>query len=502
MDNDRLQSIVIVGGGTAGWMAAATFCHFFARNPNARITLVESPEIGTVGVGEATVPQILDFIRRLQIDEVEFIRATHATYKLAIQFDGWAGEGNSFFHPFADHGASIANISFQHHWVKMHKLGKAGDIDQYCLASHIARRSAFALPKRSPTGSYSFNYAFHFDAILVGKFLKAWSMSRGVQHVIGTICSAQQDAESGDIASVSTSEGAIIEGDLFIDCSGFKSILLSEKLGVKFSDWSRWLPCDRAIAIPCESREQPAPYTRSLARTAGWQWRIPLQHRVGNGAVYCSDYITDEEALAQLERQLEGPALASPRHLRFKAGMRNELWSHNVVSLGLASGFLEPLESTSIYLVQKTLSSLLSSFPSRATVAAIRSAFNAEQSVHWEHLRDFIILHYALNGRHGQPFWDACRDMSLPSSLAAKIETFKSTGRLDGNSGDFFRASSWLALFAGLGVVPEYYHPAVDDFGEEELADELKSMSTAMAEAAGNAPSHIDFIAKNCSING
>lgn len=500
MGEDRLQNVVVLGGGTAGWMAAALLAHFFRRNPQARVTLVESPDIGTVGVGEATVPQILDFVRRLGLDEAEFVRATHGTYKLAIRFDGWAGEGSSFYHPFADFGLPIAGTEFRHHWARLRGAGRAGPLDDYCLASRLAERGAFAVPTRGDGGALTFNYALHFDAGLVAAYLRRWAVKRGVRHVEGHLKHARRDPDSGDVTALVLADGQDVPGDLFIDCSGFRSLLLGEALQVPFDDWSNWLPCDRAIALPCESRIAPVPFTRSLAQEAGWQWRIPLQHRVGNGHVYCSHHISDDRALAQLEAQLEGPAIAEPRQLRFTAGMRRQVWSHNVFGLGLASGFLEPLESTSIYLVQKGLSGLLAQFPTRATMAAQRSRTNREQRAHWEHIRDFIILHYALNGRIGEPFWDACRTMPLPDSLTGRIIDYREAGRLPDDPRDFFRASSWLALLSGLGEAPGWYHPNVADHAEADLADELARMHQAMESAAAKAPAHGEFIARHCAI--
>lgn len=500
MGDQRLNNIVILGGGTAGWMAAAMLAHFFRRNPASSVTLIEAPEIGTVGVGEATVPQILDFIRRLGIDEVQFIRDTHATYKLAIRFDGWAGEGTSFYHPFADFGVPITGTEFRHYWARLSAGGLAGPLDDYCLSSHLARQNAFALPVVGEGGARSFNYALHFDAGLVAATLREWSVSRGVQHVQGTLTTVQRDGNTGDVAALQLDDGRVIAGDFFIDCSGFRSLLTGDALGVAYTDWSHWLPCDRAIALPCESSLAPAPYTRSLAGEAGWQWRIPLQHRVGNGHVYCSAFLDDDRALEQLEAQLEGPARASPRHLRFTAGMRDQVWSQNVFALGLAAGFLEPLESTSIYLVQKGLSALLAKFPTRETMADVRSVVNRDQRVHWEHIRDFIILHYWQNGRHGQPFWDACRAMDVPDTLAGVVEEYRSAGHLPNDPREFFRDSSWLALLGGLGVAPGWYHPLVDDYTEAELTTELANMRNAMAGAAARAASHQSFIARHCAI--
>lgn len=500
MNDKRIKTVVIVGGGTAGWMAAAALVHRFGPNRQIKITVVESNAIGTVGVGEATVPQMREFLKRLKIDEVDFVRQTNATFKLAIAFDGWAGAGTRFMHPFADHGAPILGAPFQHHWTKLHKLGLAQCLDDYCLASGLAQAGKFALPRPGEaSGMLPFNYAFHFDATLVAAYLKRWALGAGVQRVEGTIVKVARDRESGDVAALALDDGRTVEGEFFIDCSGFRGLLIEETLETGFDDWSHWLPCDRAAAIPCRSSEAPMPYTRSLASRAGWQWRIPLQHRVGNGHVYCSAFISDEDALKALEAELQGPALAEPRLLRFTTGMRRRTWNHNVFALGLAAGFLEPLESTSIYLVQKGLSDLINNFPTRVDNPVLRDEVNRRSREHWQHIRDFIILHYALNGRVGEPFWDACRRMPLPDSLAEAITLFRHTGRVREMHAAFFRHGSWLSIFAGLGVVPDYYHPAVDDIDQAALEQELRNMASGVSEAVAGAPDHTGFIRSNCA---
>ena len=502
MADNRIKSVVIVGGGTAGWMAAATLVERFGANRHTRVTLIESAEIGIVGVGEATVPHIREFLKHLKINEVDFIKRTSATFKLAIGFEGWAGEGTQFFHPFSEHGVPLLGTSFQHYWVKARQMGHALEIDYYVLSSQLARAGKFALPNGTPgSGSLFFNYALHFDATLVARYLKSWSMTAGVKHVEGKVVNVRLHGETGNVEAVELQGGRLVAGDLFIDCSGFQGLLIEKALDTGYEDWTQWLPCDRAVAMPCESRQPPAPYTRSIASKGGWQWRIPLQHRTGNGYVFCSRHLSDDEAIATLRADVEGPALAEPRLLPFRTGLRRKIWNRNVFCLGLASGFLEPLESTSIYLVQRGLQYLLGSFPQAVPNPALQENVNARNRLHWEHLRDFIVLHYKLNKRVGEPFWDECRAMAIPDSLAVTIELYRQTGRFSQAAIEFFRASSWLAMFAGYGVLPNYYSPAVDDVPEADVFRELENMAAGIATAVAGAPTHAEFIRANCPAN-
>lgn len=494
----RIQSIVIVGGGTAGWMTAAALAKRFANNP-IKITLIESPEIGTIGVGEATVPFIKEFLKQLKIDEVEFIQATNATYKLAISFDGWKHEGHSFLHPFAGYGSRIDNIPFHHFWIKMMKLNKAQELDAYCLSSQIARANKFALPKPNQEIELSsFNYAFHFDATLFAKFLSTYAQKLGVKRIEARVQAANQNRTNGFINSLGLSNDQIVEGELFIDCSGFKGLLIEESLKTGYENWTQWLPCDRAVAMPCESNGEPAPYTRSLACEAGWQWRIQLQHRTGNGYVYSSNHISDDQAIESLTKNLEGKALAAPKLMRFVTGMRKQSWNKNVYAIGLASGFLEPLESTSIYMIQESINLLIDNFPNKNWHPQLISESNKALRIRQEKLRDFIILHYYLNERHGETFWDACRNMSIPDTLAEQIELFKNTAQVNVTHLDFFRTNSWLAMFAGFNRIPDYYHPFVDNFDEALVEKELDTISTGIASAVTGLPSHKQFIQNNC----
>jgi tryptophan 7-halogenase len=494
----RIQSIVILGGGTAGWMAAAAIANRFANNP-IQITLIESADIGTIGVGEATVPFIKEFLKSLNIDEIDFIQATKATYKLGISFDGWKHQGHSFLHPFAGYGARIDNIPFHHFWIKMMQLNKAQELDTYCLSSQIARAHKFALPKPNQDVELSsFNYAFHFDATLFAKYLSNYAKKLGVKRIEATVQNVMQNETSGFIKSLGLSNDQTIEGELFIDCSGFKGLLIEETLKTGYESWNQWLPCDRAVAMPCESDGEPAPYTRSLACEAGWQWRIQLQKRTGNGYVYSSNHISDEQAIEQLRRNLEGKPLAPPTLMRFVTGMRAKSWNKNVYAIGLSSGFLEPLESTSIYMIQESINLLIDNFPNNNWHSQLMDETNKVLRIRQEKLRDFIILHYYLNERQGENFWDACRNMSIPATLVEQIELFKHTAQISITPWDFFRTNSWLAMFAGFNRIPDYYHPFVDNFDETLLEKELDAISTGITNAITGLPTHQQFIQKNC----
>jgi tryptophan halogenase len=480
-------------------MAAAALIDRFGANRHTRITLVESPEIGTVGVGEATVPHIREFLKQLKINEVDFVKRTSGTFKLAIGFEGWAGNGSQFFHPFSEHGVPMLGTSFQHYWVKLRGMGQADEIDRYVLSSELARAGKFAVPKQgADKGFLFFNYALHFDATLVARYLKSWSMTAGVKHVEGRVLRARLHPETGYIEALELDGSRKLEGDLFIDCSGFQGLLIEQALATGYEDWTHWLPCDRAIAMPCESRTPPTSYTRSIASKAGWQWRIPLQHRVGNGYVFCSRHLSEDEASASLRTTVEGPALAEPRVLPFKTGIRKKIWNRNVFCLGLASGFLEPLESTSIYLVQRGLQYLLGSFPQAVPNPALQENVNLRNRAHWDHIRDFIVLHYKLNKREGDPFWDECRNMPIPESLVESIELFRETGRFTKDATEFFRPSSWLSMYAGFGILPRYYSPLVDDVPENQLVKEFENMAVGIKNAVAGAPMHDEFIRANC----
>jgi tryptophan 7-halogenase len=496
MADTRINSIVILGGGTAGWMTAAALAKRFNNQP--KITLVESSSIGTIGVGEATVPAIKDFLSLLKIDEVEFMRATNATYKLGIQFENWHKPATHFLHPFAGYGARIDNIPFYHCWIKMRQQGQAQPLDNYCLAAQMAQTHKFALPKANPEAELAaFNYAFHFDAGLFAQYLAQYAQALGVMRIDAQLTGAIQDPSTGFITALQLSDGQTLQGDLFIDCSGFKGLLIEDLLKTGYENWSHWLPCDSAVAVATHATDTPAPYTRAIASSAGWQWRIPLQNRQGNGHVYASAYLDKEQAATQLLNTLEGDPLAEPKHLQFVTGMRTQTWNKNVYAIGLASGFLEPLESTSIYMIHESINQLIDHFPNRQWNPALNQQVNKILRLRQEKLRDFIILHYHLNERKGEAFWDACRNMAIPTSLSEQIHLFQTSAQVNLDNLDFFRTNSWLAMFAGFQRLPDYYHPATDQFNEQQLAAELDAIAASIQQALPQLPSHQQFLSAN-----
>jgi tryptophan halogenase len=494
--HNRISNITVVGGGSAGWMAAAALATYLGKG--ATIRLVESEEIGIVGVGEASVPHIKLFNGQwLGIDEAEFVKRTQGTIKLGIQFNEWSRLGDSYFHGFGAIGRSLGPLPFHQFWLKLFLSGRAGPIGEYSPQTVMAPQGKFAPGARnaapnSPLADIA--YAYHFDATLYARFLRELSESRGVQRIEGKVVGVKQRAEDGFIESVTLENGAVVEGELFIDCSGFRGLLIEQTLKTGYEDWSHWLPCDRAMAVPCEGGGPIAPYTRSTAREAGWQWRIPLQHRVGNGYVYSSRYLSDDQAAATLLANLDGKPLADPRPLRFTTGMRKKFWNRNVVALGLASGFLEPLESTSIYLAQAGITRLLSLFPARDFNPLLVERYNRESAFEYERIRDFLILHYNSTERNDTPFWDYCRTMPIPDTLRETIDLFRSDGRYFRNGEDFFALPSWVQVMLGQRIVPQSYHPVVDEMPEPLLLDHVETMRATLANAVATMPAHHEWI--------
>ncbi|MDE1914808.1 MAG: tryptophan 7-halogenase [Sphingomonadales bacterium] len=487
-----MQEITIVGGGTAGWMAAAILSRYLAKH--WRITLVESEEIGTVGVGEATIPQLQILHRALGIDEAEFLSFCNGTYKLGIDFVGWGDEGSRYIHAFGEIGRPLGLVPFHHYWLRGNRLGMAKPLTAYSLNASAAYAGKFQ--HGAPSGSVlgGLGHAFHFDAGLYGQFLRAYAEKRGVRRVEGRILSVARDGESGDVTHVTLASGEEVGGHLFLDCSGFVGLLIEGALGTGYEDWRHWLPCDRAMAVPCANAPDLTPYTRSTAREAGWQWRIPLQSRIGNGHVYCSDFTSDDAARQVLLDNLDGAPLAEPRALRFTTGRRRKMWNHNVVALGLASGFMEPLESTSIHLVQSGVERLLKFLPQGPAMAADVDAFNAQAAFEYEAIRDFLILHYKVN-RRPEPFWQACAAMDIPDSLAAKLALFEANGRIMRQSEELFAEVGWLQVMVGQGLVPHGYHPLADQPADGELREFLQLLETAVARQVAGMGSHADVIA-------
>ncbi|MDQ2077163.1 tryptophan halogenase family protein [Marinimicrobium sp. ABcell2] len=495
-----IENIVIVGGGTAGWMTAAALANFLRERP-VSITLIESSQIGTVGVGEATLPGIRDFNNSLGIDELDFVKKTQATFKLGIEFVDWCKLNTRFFHPFADYGLPLGGADFHHLWHKLQTLEQPHSIEEYSLPAIMAQLGRFAQPNPNPpTPLARYNYAFHFDAGLYAQYLSNWATERGVLKQDGVIEQVSLEPDTGFIQSVTLDNGESFTADLFVDCSGFRGLLIEEALQTGYETWTHWLPCDRALAVPSESgAEPPAPFTRSTAREAGWQWRIPLQHRTGNGYVYCSDLISEDEACQTLLSHLPGKALNDPKPLRFTTGMRKKFWHKNCVAIGLASGFLEPLESTSISLIQTAISRLLYFFPDQSFNPACIEEANRQSRNEYERIRDFIILHYKGTQRDDTPLWRLTRDMSVPDTLAHKVALFKDRGYLVSYEGESFEEASWVTMYHGFGILPQHYDPRADWIDEAQLKQQLAQMRTAIRAAAEQAPTHQEFIRRHCS---
>ena len=492
---DERPTIVIAGGGTAGWMVAAAFARFLGGT--YRLRLVESDEIGTVGVGEATIPQIRLFKDALGMDEDALLEATDGTFKLGIEFVGWRDPDHRYMHAFGAVGRDVGLIGFQHYWLRARAMGVAKSLDHYAL-NELAARPA-KMRRGGPITARTIPdlpYAYHFDASLFAKTLRSFAEGLGVEREEGRILGVELKG-AGDVAALQLDGERRIEGDIFIDCTGFRAMLIEQTLQSGFEDWSHWLPCDRARAVPSARTDPLLPYTQTFARTAGWQWRIPLQHRTGNGMVYCSRYWSDEQASDALLANLDAAPLADPRQLRFTAGKRKAAWSRNVIAIGLASGFLEPLESTSIHLIQSAISRLLQMLPGRNVSDADRREYNRQTDFEMERIRDFLILHYKLNNRP-EPFWAACRDMALPDTLTHKLELFAANGRITREHEELFTEVGWLQVLIGQGAKPKGYHPIADTIEPGELAEYMRMIELLYAREADAMPAHADFVSRHC----
>ncbi len=492
-----IRKVVIVGGGTAGWMSAALLSKTYGARLS--ITLIESDEISTVGVGEATIPHIQAFNRLIGVDENDFLRATQGTFKLGIDFRDWGAPGDRYFHAFGPIGQHVGWLYPHQYWLKARQLGRTTSMDVYCIGAQAARRDKFmpAQPKAGNSPLAEISHAYHFDAGLYAAYLRRQAEGRGVTRIEGKVVAHKKRAGDGFIESVTLERGETIAGELFLDCSGFRGLLIEQALGTGFEDWSHWLPCDRALAVACASVAPLTPYTRSTKREAGWQWRVPLQHRIGNGHVYCSEYISDDQAAATLLGHLDGEALGDPRPLRFTTGKRKKAWVKNVVAVGLAGGFLEPLESTSIHMIQTALFRLLSLFPDQRFASADIDAYNAQTDAEYEWIRDFIIAHYKLVDG-SSPLWRRCRDMTVPESLQEKLDIFSSAGRIFAHTFDLFREVSWIQVLIGQGLIPQRYDPAVDITPADEILTHLDGVEQIIGKCVNAMPDHGDYIAKFC----
>ena len=496
VDEGPVRHVVIAGGGSAGWMAAAALCSVLAGR-GMRITLIESEQIGTVGVGEATLPHLRYFNQRLGIDEPDFMRATGATYKLGIEFAHWGRQGDAYIHPFGDFGGEVDGLGFHHAFLRAQAAGSPHALGEYSLPVCMAAAGRFAFPDADPSVlAATFSYAYHVDSSMYARFLREFSETRGVQRQEGRIVSVEQDPENGFIRTVVLESGQRIAGDLFIDCSGFRGLLIEQTLKAGYEDWKHWLPCDRAIAIPCEGIADPPPYTQASAERAGWRWRIPLCHRIGNGHVYASDFCSDDEALHVLRAGLPGPAMAEPNLLRFQTGRRRLSWSHNCVAIGLSAGFLEPLESTGLHLIQLAIMKLVEFFPGRAMEPRLRDEFNRLMQMEVERVKDFLILHYHATERDDSPFWNHCRTLQLPDSLQHKLETFRETGHVVRYREGLFLEPSWIAVLLGQRCLPRRLDPRIARYPLSSLQGGLEALRQRISVLVEEMPRHQDALAR------
>lgn len=497
MQGEHIESVIIVGGGTAGWIAAAAMARLLGSS--VQITLIESDAIGTVGVGEATIPQIRRLNGVLGLDENEFVRATNGTFKLGIEFNNWGHVGESYLHTFGDAGINLASLHFHHYWLRSRAEGSDAGLWDYSLHHHAAYAHKFGrLDRVGNTSMTGIAYAFHFDAGLYAQYLRRNAEANGVRRVEGKVVDVELNLETGFIEFVKLERGETVAGDLFIDCSGFRGLLIGQALGIGYQDWSHWLPCNGAIAVGCESSKPLLPYTKATAHDAGWQWRIPLQHRTGNGHVFSDSFTTEEKVTETLLAHLDGAPLGNPKRLSFTTGRRDKFWHKNCVSLGLSSGFLEPLESTSIHLIQSNVSRLVSLFPDKAFDPVNEAEYNRQVSHEYELIRDFLILHYHRTDREDSEFWRYCKHMSVPESLTQKMALFEGNGLLYKDPEDLFRESSWVQVMVGQGLMPRSYHAMANRLSSDQLQTFLADVQKLIHRATADLPQHQDFIAAHC----
>lgn len=491
MNSKPIKKVVIAGGGTAGWMAAASMSKLLGKNLD--VVLVESDDIPTVGVGEATIPTLHIFHQLLGINEAEFMAATNATFKLGISFENWRDVNKDYIHSFGYLGQDCWACGFQHFWLKGLQKGIVSDIGDYCPEHLGCREGRFAV-----LANQDLNHAYHLDAGLYAKFLQKIAYKFGCERVEGKIEQVVLDDETGYINSLRLNNGKVVDGDLFIDCTGFKGLLIEEALHTGYDDWSHYLPCDSAVAVQTEMVEEPIPYTRSIARDSGWQWRIPLQNRTGNGLVFCSKYMSDDEAIKTLLDNIEGKPINTPRVIKYKTGARRKHWNKNCIAVGLASGFIEPLESTGIHLFQKAVVRLMQLFPHSGINQTDVDEYNQQTKLEADNIRDFIILHYHLTERKDTPFWRHCSTMAIPDSLSHRMKLFGDSGRVFKKADDLFGETSWVQVMMGQGLLPKEYHPIVDMMSDDELANFLNKIRDGVRKKVMSWPSHIDFINHYC----
>jgi len=499
MNANPIRSIVIVGGGTAGWMTAASLAKFL-KNLNCRILLVESEQIGIIGVGEATIPPIMEYVRALGINEDELVRNTQATFKLGIEFKDWTRIGHSYMHPFGQTGFEMGPLSFSSYWLNALREGKASRLEEYSLQAMAAYAGKFMRPVQvasSPVAGIT--YALHFDASLFARYLRTIAEAAGVLRKEGRVNSVSLRSEDGFIDAITLEGGERVEADLYIDCSGFRGLLIEDAMHIGYEHWNHWLPCDRAVAVPCERTGSLSSYTQATAKSAGWQWRIPLQHRVGNGYVYSSGFLSDTLAQDEVLSSIEGRALADPIKLQFATGRRKRFWNKNCVAIGLSSGFLEPLESTSIHFIQRAITMLLTLFPDRNFRTAEIDRYNKILGAEYERVRDFLVLHYSATERDDSDLWRYCRNLSLPDTLKERIDLFRSHGRILREDFELFPAQSWLYVFVGQNIMPESDDPLVSILDPQLVNETLSNIRNVVQQCVRAMPEHADFIRQNCS---
>lgn len=486
-----IKKVVIVGGGTAGWMTAATIAKTLGTSLD--VVLIESDDIPTVGVGEATIPTLISLHQLIGINEQEFMSAVNGTFKLGISFESWRNVDEDYFHSFGTTGKDCWAAGFQHFWLKHQRQKKAKDYGQYCPELVAAEQNRFAIAPK-----HGLNYAYHIDAGLYAQFLRAFAESNGAVRTEGKVLNANLHADSGFIKSVTLEDGQEVDGDLFVDCSGFRGLLIEQALHTGYDDWSHFLPANSAVAVQTEALQAPVPYTRSIARGSGWQWRIPLQTRVGNGLVFCDGFMQDDEAIETLLSNVEGKTLNDPRVLKFTTGSRRKHWNKNCIAIGLSSGFIEPLESTSIHLIQRSITRLLQMFPHNGIVEADINEFNHQMAAEIDHTRDFIVLHYHVTNRSDTEFWRHCANMQIPDSLQHRIDLFKQTGRVFKVPTELFGENSWVQVMMGQGLIPDDYHPIVNMMSDEELESFMTTIDNGVQDLVKQLPTHSDFIQHYC----